>query len=174
MQVCPCISRQYEKEGNMSQDRIEREVAISAPIERVWAVLTEPEHVGAWFGTGAPAEIDLHAGGVMVLDHGSHGVYPTVIVKLDPPRALSYRWASGYPGVVATEDNSTLVEFTLEPTSDGTLLRVVESGFEALVIPAERVEDAGFESHSNGWSGVVLKLAAHAEGGDLSPLLASA
>jgi uncharacterized protein YndB with AHSA1/START domain len=155
----------------MSADRIEREISISAPIERVWAVLTEPDHVGVWFGGGGPAEVDLRPGGVMVLDHGEHGTYPTVIVTVDAPRSFSYRWASAYPGVVATEVNSTLVEFTLESIDDGTRLRVVESGFESLTIPAEREGSAGFESHSQGWTEVVAKLGKYAEGADESPLL---
>jgi uncharacterized protein YndB with AHSA1/START domain len=155
----------------MSADRIEREIKIQAPMERVWEVLTEPVHVGTWFGTGAPAEIDLRPGGVMVLDHGAHGRYPTVIVAVDPPRAFSYRWASAYPDALATEENSTLVEFTLEPFAEGTLLRVVESGFDSLLIPAGREDSAGYESHSEGWSGVVAKLGAHAEGSDESALL---
>jgi uncharacterized protein YndB with AHSA1/START domain len=156
----------------MSTDRIEREITISAPIERVWAVLTEPAHVGTWFGTGTPAEIDLRPGGTMVLDHGEHGTYRTTIVEVDPPRAFSYRWASAYPGVVATEENSTLVAFTLEVAVDGTLLRVVESGFDALVIPAARVGSAGFESHSEGWSGVVQKFGDYVTGASEAPLLA--
>ena len=155
----------------MSANRIEREVKISAPIERVWSVLTESSHIGTWFGTGAPAEIDLRPGGVMMLDHGEHGTYPTLIVNVDPPRAFSYRWASAYPGVLATQENSTLVEFTLEPATDGTLLRVVESGFNALAIPAERERSAGFQSHSEGWTGVVAKFAEYAEGRHESPLL---
>ena len=34
-------------------------------IERVWAVLTEPGHLGVWFGQGTPAEVDLHPGGII-------------------------------------------------------------------------------------------------------------
>jgi uncharacterized protein YndB with AHSA1/START domain len=158
----------------MSADRIEREIKIQAPIERVWAVLTEPAHVGMWFGAGVPAEIDLRPGGVMVLDHGEHGRYPTLIIDVDPPRAFSYRWAAGYPGITATEDNSTLVEFSLEASADGTLLRVVESGFDTLVIPAGREDSAGFESHAQGWAGVVVKLGDYAENRDVSPLLPTA
>jgi len=154
----------------LSTDRIEREIKIAAPIERVWAVLTEPAHVGTWFGNGSPAEIDLRPGGVMVLDHGEHGTYQTLIVNVDPPRAFSYRWAAGYPGVVATELNSTLVEFTLEAAAGGTLLRVVESGFDELVIPAGREGSAGFESHSEGWTGVIARLGEYVEGRDESSL----
>jgi uncharacterized protein YndB with AHSA1/START domain len=155
----------------MNNDSIEREITIAAPIKRVWSVLTEPEHVGTWFGTGKPIRIDLQPGGQMELDHGSHGAYTTTIVKVDPPYLFSYRWASGYPGVVAAEDNSTLVEFTLEETADGTLLRVVESGFASLVIPPERAESAGYESHEKGWSGVIEKIARYIDGTDSDALL---
>jgi uncharacterized protein YndB with AHSA1/START domain len=158
----------------MSSDQIEREITIHAPIERVWEVLTEPAAVAMWFGTGAPVQVDLRPGGVMTLDHGEHGAYSTVIVNVDPPRSFSYRWASAYPGELATEDNSTLVEFTLEPLADATLLRVVETGFDALVIPPEREDDAGYESHAQGWTGVLAKARDYAEGADVSPLLAPA
>jgi uncharacterized protein YndB with AHSA1/START domain len=110
----------------------------------------------------------------MELDHGIHGVYSTTIVKVDPPHAFSYRWASAYPSVVATEDNSTLVEFTLEETPHGTVLRVVESGFASIVIPAEREASAGYESHSQGWTGVIEKMAHYIDGTDSSSLLPSA
>ena len=152
-------------------DRIEREISIAAPVETVWEVLTDPAHVGTWFGTGKPAEVALRPGGVMVLDHGEHGAYRTRIVEVDQPRALSYRWASAYPGVLADEHNSTLVEFTLTPEGGGTRLRVVESGFSRLSIPPERVADAGYESHSEGWSGVLSKLAGYIAGADRGALV---
>jgi uncharacterized protein YndB with AHSA1/START domain len=152
-------------------DRIEREITIEAPVERVWAVLTEPASVGTWFGGGAPAEIDLRPGGIMVLDHGDHGTFLTTIVKVEPPRLISYWWASGYPGVVASKDNATLVEFTLEPAGAGTLLRLVESGFNAVVLPPERAESSGYESHKKGWAGVIAKSGELAEGKNPAPIL---
>lgn len=145
----------------MTQDLIEREIRIEASPERVWAVLTEPALVGEWFSPGAPAEIDLRPGGIMVLDHGEHGLFTTVIVEVDPPRTFSYRWASAYPGELATETNSTLVEFTLVPEGDATLLRLVESGFDRLDLPA--ASKAGYASHSNGWTEVMGNLQKLAE-----------
>ena len=44
---------------------------------------------------------------------------------------------------------TTLVEFTLSETADGVLLRIVESGFDA--IPESRRADA-FEANSGGWA----------------------
>jgi uncharacterized protein YndB with AHSA1/START domain len=156
----------------MNTDRIEREVSIEAPIERVWEALTEPESVGTWFGNGTAANIDLRVGGVMVINHGDHGTFKTLIVEVDPPRAFSYRWASAYPDELATEENSTLVEFTLRSTGDGTILRLVESGFDALDIPADR-PDASFESHSKGWTGVIAKFAEYVMGNNDQPLASS-
>ncbi|TQK51645.1 uncharacterized protein YndB with AHSA1/START domain [Streptomyces sp. SLBN-118] len=147
----------------MSRDRIEREITIAAPVERVWAVLTEPEHVGSWFGQGRPTPVDLRPGGTMQLDHGEYGQFPTTIVKVDPPHHFSYRWASAFPGEQAVEGNSTLVEFTLTPDGDGTRLRVVETGFAALSIPEDKAATAGYDSHSTGWTEVVGNLQKYAE-----------
>ena len=157
----------------VNTDCIEREVTIKAPIERVWEALTKAESIGMWFGDGAAADIDLRVGGVMVINHGEHGTYPTLIVAVDPPRAFSYRWAGGYPGDLATEVNSTLVEFTLRSTPDGTVLHLVESGFDALTLPTDRVATGGFESHSKGWTGVIAKFAQYVMGTDKTPLVSS-
>jgi uncharacterized protein YndB with AHSA1/START domain len=147
----------------MIKDRIERDVTINAPVQRVWAAITEPQHVGTWFGQGEPARIDLRPGGIMHLDHGEHGQFPTRIEKVDPPHYFAYRWASAYPGQVADDDNSTLVEFFLEPDGDATRLRLVESGFAALTIPADREPTAGYDSHSRGWTEMVAKAKEYAE-----------
>ncbi|WP_412544125.1 SRPBCC family protein [Longispora sp. K20-0274] len=140
----------------MSEDRIEREISIKAPVGRVWAVLTEPEHVGQWFGQGEPTAVDLRPGGEIFLDHGEYGQFRAVVVAAEPERYLSYRWASAFPGELATEDNATLVEFTLRPDGDGTLLTLVESGFARLNVPAG--SNASHASHSDGWGHVLGKL----------------
>ncbi|MFF3744742.1 SRPBCC family protein [Streptomyces kronopolitis] len=145
------------------RNRIEREISIDAPVERVWAVLTEPEHVGSWFGQGEPTPVDLRPGGIMHLDHGQYGQFPTTIVTVDPPRFFAYRWASAHPGEMAVEGNSTLVEFTLTPEGDGTRLRVVETGFEEIAIPEERQPTAGYDSHSEGWTGQLKNVKQYTE-----------
>ncbi|HWC84067.1 MAG TPA: SRPBCC family protein [Pseudonocardiaceae bacterium] len=146
----------------MATDRIERDILIAAPIERVWAVLTEPKHVGTWFGQGKPIPVDLRPGGTMELDHGEHGVFPTTIVRVDPPRHLAYRWASGYPGEQATEDNATLVEFDLSEEGAGTRLRLVESGFTDKTAPAH-APDSSLESHTSGWTAMLPRARDYAE-----------
>ena len=131
--------------------QIERETLIAAPVERVWALLTEAEHVGRWFCDDG-AEIDLKPGGTMVLRWAEHGVGRARIVDLDPPRRFSYRWAAirEHWGEDPDDGNSTLVEFTLSAEGDRTRLRVVESGFDELDgTDAQRRQ--AFEGNSEGW-----------------------
>ncbi|HWM73825.1 MAG TPA: SRPBCC family protein [Nocardioides sp.] len=114
-------------------DRIEREIVISAPVERVWTLLTEAEHVGRWFGD-AGAEIDLKPGGAMTVRWNEYGSSKARVVAVEPPERFSYRWApfKDLSGDEPADGNSTLVEFTLAAEGGGTRLRVVESGFDAL------------------------------------------
>ena len=111
----------------MVPDRIVREIAIDAPVDRVWDVITRAEHIGRWFGD-AGAEIDLRPGGRFTCSWSEHGTVNAVVERVDPPRVFAYRWARPV-GAEVKPDNSTLVEFTLEPVDAGTRLRLVESGF---------------------------------------------
>jgi len=128
--------------------QIERETTIAAPIERVWSLLTEAEHVGTWF-CDAGAEIDLRPGGAMVLRWTEHGTTHARVVDVEPHRRFTYRWAAEAESE-QIEGNSTLVEFTLDPTDEGTRLRVVESGFEDLAETDEQ-RRARVEDNSEGW-----------------------
>jgi uncharacterized protein YndB with AHSA1/START domain len=131
--------------------QIERETVIAAPVERVWAVLTEGEHVGRWF-SDAGAEIDLRPGGEITLRWSEYGVGRARIVDVDPPRRFSYRWAAirEHWGEEPDDRNSTLVEFTLAEEGYGTRLKVVESGFDALEGTDEQ-RRRSFEDNTEGW-----------------------
>src|SRR5919107_2065513 len=135
----------------MVTDQIERETVINAPVERVWELVTEPEHVGRWFGD-AGAAIDLRPGGEMVIRWADHGTNHARVVAVEPPTRFSYRWAPFRDpgGQEPVEGNSTLVEFTLAPEGDGTRLRVVESGFEALEGTDEQ-RRRSFGDNTEGW-----------------------
>lgn len=144
----------------MVPDRIEREIMIAAPVERVWEVVTRAEHVGAWFGD-AGAEIDLRPGGAMVVRWKQYGVYHCVVEKVEPPRLFSFRGAST-PDTDTRDGNSTRVELTLEPADGGTRLRVVESGFDTLdVSPDERRKQ--YDGNVEGWSIKLPELRDYAE-----------
>ncbi len=145
----------------MVPDRIERDIVISAPIERVWAVITEPEHVGKWFGD-AGARIDLRPGGEFRCSWEQYGTVLGIVVKVDPPKFFSYRWARPL-GASVEPGNSTLVEFSLTSEGDGTRLRVVESGFRDLnASDDDRAKYAG-ENH-DGWGKELAELGTYMAG----------
>jgi uncharacterized protein YndB with AHSA1/START domain len=135
----------------MVPDQIEREIAIDAPVERVWALITQADHLGRWFGD-AGAEIDLRPGGALVVHWADHGTSRARVVAVEPHTRFSYRWApfKDPGGEEPIDGNSTLVEFTLQPAGDGTLLRVVESGFASLATSDEqRAKNAA--GNTRGW-----------------------
>jgi uncharacterized protein YndB with AHSA1/START domain len=145
----------------MSVDQIQRETTIEAPVERVWELLTQAEHVGRWFGD-AGAEVDLRPGGEMVMRWSEH-VARARIEAVEPHSRFSYRWApfTDPAGEQPVEGNSTLVEFTLSPDGDATRLRVVESGFAALATSEEQ-RAKNLASNTEGWALELGELADYA------------
>ncbi|MEZ0292966.1 MAG: SRPBCC domain-containing protein [Solirubrobacteraceae bacterium] len=138
----------------MVPDRIERDILIDAPIERVWAVITEPEHLQRWWAD-AGAEVDLRPGGAYILRERQWGEARGRVEAVDPPHRLAYRWSAHHardedPG----EGTSTLVEFTLAPEADGTRLRVVETGFASLSTSAEAAT-RNHDDNVGGWREVL-------------------
>ena len=140
-------------------DSIEREIVIEAPVDIVWSIVTEPEHVARWFSD--EAQIDLRAGGdALVTWHHEAGPFRVRIETVDPPHTLAYRWVRR-PGVDPVEGNSTLVVFSLLAEGEHTRLRVVESGFIGLDWPED--EKAGYQGENvRGWAMELDELRAYA------------
>ncbi|MFD8526618.1 SRPBCC domain-containing protein [Streptosporangium canum] len=144
----------------MSEDRIERETLIAAPLERVWSLVTEP---GFWVADQAsPPGTVAEEGGSTVAKNAEYGDFPVRVERVEPPTYVAYRWASAFPGEELREDNSTLVEFTLIPEGDKTRLRVVESGFAALA-GTEELRRQAVKDNTGGWPQVLDTLGTRAE-----------
>jgi uncharacterized protein YndB with AHSA1/START domain len=144
----------------MVPERIEREIEIAAPVERVWEVVTRAEHLGAWFGD-AGAEIDLRPGGAMVLRWAQHGTFRCRVERVEEPRFFSFSGAMT-PDADPREGDTTLVEFTLTPSGQGTRLRVVESGFDRLALSPEKRREQ-YDGNVEGWRIKLDELREYAE-----------
>lgn len=136
---------------------VRRTIRIAAPLEKVWSAVTDPVHVSTWFGRTELDGTDAGATGTMTFDDG--GAIPLRIEAVDPMRLVSYRWnnddALARPPKKFDDATSTVFSFTLEPTSDGTQLTVVETGFDRTSNPA-----ANLASHVDGWTAELDKLVA--------------
>jgi uncharacterized protein YndB with AHSA1/START domain len=144
----------------MSEDRIERDTLIDAPLDRVWSLVAQP---GFWVADEASlAGTVAREGESMVARNAEYGDFPVRVEKVEPPTYLAYRWASAFPGEELSAGNSTLVEFTLTTEGDKTRLRVVESGFAALA-GNEELRERALKDNAGGWPQVLDALRARAE-----------
>ncbi|MFE9745359.1 SRPBCC domain-containing protein [Saccharothrix saharensis] len=132
----------------MSEDRIERDTLIEAPLERVWSLVATP---GFWVADEASvAGTVATEGASLIAKNPNLGEVAVRVEKVEPPTYVAYRWASAFPGEGLREDNSTLVEFTLTTEDGKTRLRVVESGFATLSTTEELRENA-VRFNTEGW-----------------------
>lgn len=141
------------------QDTIERTIAINAPIDRVWDLVTEP---GWWVPSDAPVESSRTAGAVVVRESEKWGRFPVEVVELRPMSYAAFRWSPTFPGDDLAPGRTTLIEFTVTPTADGVAVSVVESGFAKLDAP-DAVKSQGIESNSDGWTQQLDALRTRAE-----------
>ena len=112
---------------------ITRSIDIMAPLEKVWAAITEPELIAQWFGD--TAEFDATPGAHGAFGWAEHGgAFQIVVEHVDKPKTLVYRWAREF-GVEPAQGNSTVVRFDLTAIEGGTRLDLLETGFEELADP---------------------------------------
>jgi uncharacterized protein YndB with AHSA1/START domain len=166
---------------------IEKRITLRAPVARVWRAIADAREFGSWFGftfdgpfvAGKPIRgtFDGKLDEAAIVDHQKKlGLTPSkvklplpnsvfaTVESIEPERYFSFRWVPY--GIDADADPehepTTLVEFRLEPVAEGTLLTVVESGFER--VPAHRRARA-FRMNEGGWHGQAENLQRYVEGG---------
>jgi uncharacterized protein YndB with AHSA1/START domain len=140
-------------------DRIEKQILIRAPRSRVWRAIHDKTEFGAWFRVRFPA--GTFAEGEKVSGNIAHPGYEHLTMDIDVvERRLSYRWHPYAidPKVDYSSEPTTLVTFTLEEAKDGTLLTIVESGFDG--IPLHRRSEA-FRMNDHGWTGQTINIERH-------------
>ncbi|AXK34899.1 polyketide cyclase [Streptomyces armeniacus] len=144
----------------MTEDRIERDILIAAPVDRVWSLVAVP---GFWVADPpGQSGVATTEGETMVVKHSEHGDFPLRVEKLEPPTYAAYRWISAFRDQEVREDNSTLVEFTLTSEGAETRLSVVESGFTKLA-GSDELRRKNREDHADGWPQCLDALKASAE-----------
>jgi uncharacterized protein YndB with AHSA1/START domain len=136
-----------------STDRIERKILLKASRSRVWRALSNAQEFGDWFGVALKGKT-ISAGqlleGNVTYPGYEHVVFQVWIERVEPDRLLSWRWHpyAVNPAIDYSAEATTQVIFQLDEADGGTLLSVVESGFDN-VPPARRLE--AFRMNSGGW-----------------------
>lgn len=121
---------------------IRKIVFLKAPIQVVWAHLTEAEKLARWFH---PADADLDVGrDYRLLGDDGQALCHGRVTVMEPPRRLAYTFTVGPLNGVMTD-----VEWTLTPVAGGTRLSLVHSGLPegeagyGLILAL----DAGWDEH---------------------------
>jgi uncharacterized protein YndB with AHSA1/START domain len=145
-------------------DRIEKNVLLHAPRERVWRAISDSREFGRWFGveldgpfvagarmTGriVPTTVDPEVARAQEPYRGR--TFELTVDRVQPMRLFSFRWHpfAVDPGVDYSKEPTTLIEFELEEVPGGTMLTITESGFDR--IPLARRAQA-FASNEQGWA----------------------
>jgi uncharacterized protein YndB with AHSA1/START domain len=143
-------------------DRIEKHVLLRAPRSRVWRALTEAKEFGQWFGVKLTGTFTPGAQlrGQITHKGYEHLTLELTVDRVEPERLLSWRWHPNAidPAADYSAEPTTLVVFELEEVDGGTLLTVVESGFDRL--PAARREQA-YSGNDGGWTMQMEFIARH-------------
>ncbi|HEX6084783.1 MAG TPA: SRPBCC family protein, partial [Thermoanaerobaculia bacterium] len=118
---------------------------------------------GTWFGVRFPA--GTFAAGETVRGNITYPGYEHVVMEIEVVEVVAgqrfvYRWHpyAVDPQVDYSSEPTTLVTFSLEDAAEGTLLTVVESGFDA--IPAHRRDEA-VRMNDGGWAEQMLNVERH-------------
>ncbi len=126
-------------------------IDIQAPPEVVFAHLIDAQRMIRWMGEHA--ELQPTPGGGFAVD--INGVpFRGQYLEVDPPRRVVVSW--GLLGSADLPPSSSRVEFTLTPTSSGTVLSLAHTG-----LPETRAR-----THAAGWANYLGRLQVTATGGD--------
>ena len=143
-------------------DRIVKEIELNAPLSRVWRAISDHNEFGQWFrvkldGPFVPGSVST---GKMTIPGYEHYPWRAIVERIELEKLLSFRWHDfdETSDVEVAEQAMTLVEFHLEPTANGTRLRIIESGFESL--PEHRRVKV-LRDNTDGWNFQAENLIAH-------------
>ncbi len=148
-----------------SSDRLEKSIRLRAPRARVWKALTDAAEFGAWFRVKleGPFAVGRSVKGRITYPGYEHLTMEVAVERMDAERLFSFRWHpyAVDPNVDYAAEPTTLVEFRLQDVPEGTLLTVVESGFDRL--PAHRRDEA-FRMNCGGWDAQIENVKRHVAG----------
>src|SRR5271163_1852414 len=145
-------------------NQVEKSIELKAPVARVWRALTDYREFGEWFRVklDGPFVAGQVSRGQITYPGYEHLRWEAVAQKMEPERLFSFTWHPYAidPNRDYSSEPPTLVEFTLQSIPTGTLLRVVESGFDKL--PSNRQLEA-FRMNDSGWNQQIQDIAGHVE-----------
>lgn len=146
-------------------DRIHKEITLRATRSRVWRALTDAEEFGEWFGVRFEGafRVGETISGVLTKYEMAGVSFDMRIERMDAETYFAFRWHpyDVGPGADFDSEPTTLVEMRIEDVDGGTVLTLVESGFDS--IPADRRVEC-FGRNEGGWKIQMENIRHHIDG----------
>ena len=146
-------------------DRIEKQILLRAPQARVWRAVADAREFGEWFGVRLEGAFvpGARLRGRITMKGYEHVPFEITVERMEPERLLSWRWHpyAVDPKTDYSREPTTLVVFELRDVPEGTLLTVVESGFDQ--IPLARRAEA-WRMNDQGWAKQMENIERHVAG----------
>ena len=133
-------------------DRIERQIRLGHPRSKVWRALTDYREFNRWFDVEFTEPFKAGSRLEALVNQGGCGLTMDIVIeRMEPERFFSWRWHPGalVPPEELAGEPMTLVVFELQDVPGGTLLTVVETGFDRISL-ARRA--SSFAENSEGWA----------------------
>jgi uncharacterized protein (TIGR03086 family) len=130
----------------------EKSVLVPLSADETFALITEPDRLRRW--QTITARVDLRAGGdyrwTIIPGHSARGTF----TEVEPGRRVVFTW--GWEGDADLPPGASTVTITLEPSADGTIVRLVHDG----------LTDEQAASHAEGWTHYLGRLVEAGTRGD--------
>jgi uncharacterized protein YndB with AHSA1/START domain len=138
---------------------IEKRITLRASRSRVWRALTDIDEFCRWFGVEKADGAFAPGARVRMIptDKDCGPEFHVFVEQMEPERVFSWRWHPGAHDANAdySAEPTTLVVFELEEVAGGTLLTIVESGFNQISL-ARRAKVFG--ENDGGWDAQLVAL----------------
>jgi uncharacterized protein YndB with AHSA1/START domain len=140
-------------EQSRTEGLVEHEVRVAASPDSVFDYFTDPAKMVRWMGT--EATLDPRPGGVCRINPSGQAAMLGEFVEVDRPRRIVFTWG-WETALFKTPPQSTLVEVSLTPEGDDTVVRLAH----------RRLKPEAVALHRAGWYHYLPRLALAASGAD--------
>src|SRR2546429_4039715 len=139
-------------EQSRTEGLVEHEVRVAASPDSVFDYFTDPAKMVTWMGT--EATLDPRPGGVCRINPSGQAAMLGEFVEIDRPRRIVFTWG-WETALFKTPPQSTLVEVSLTPDGEDTLVRLAH----------RRLKPEAVALHRAGWHHYLPRLPPLAPGG---------
>ena len=143
----------------MRKEKVEFEILIRVPRERVFQSIATSEGLDEWFTDGT--SLEAGPGGEICFRWKNWGLqkysgeYPGQVIEINPPSRFVFQWMADSGGYYST------AEFDFTQVDEGTIVRIVEHGFTS---NPEGLQD--LLNRTSGWAHVLTLLKFYLEHGE--------